>query len=227
MIPKIIHFCWYGSSYLPPRYARCVDTWKTHLKDYEIRQWHDKNTDFDTPFLKDALRRKNWAFIADYIRMRVIHRHGGVYLDADTEVIRSLDPLLNNQCFIANEAKERPTTGVIGSIEGHPFPLNCMKIIDERFKQKLPYLIAPDVAALALKQAKANEVTIYSEKYFYPYNPLDPDRPSYGLMFSDITNETYAIHHWAKGWSEKGKDALEVRFKRMFNRISGRATSGL
>lgn len=219
MIPKTLHFCWYGSKHLPYKYARCVETWSKYQTDYKIQRWDEHNTNFDTPFLKDAFQRKKWAFISDYIRMRAIHTYGGIYLDADTEVVKNLDDLLLNQCFIGNEAPKRPTTGIIGSIPRHPFPHVCMEIIDARFNDRLPYLIAPDVAALGLEKIDRSTITIYSEEYFYPYNPYDQSRITNFLMFKDITENTYSIHHWAKGWSDKHKDRVRIRAKRALHNI--------
>lgn len=219
MIPKIIHYCWYGSKEIPLKYSRCIDSWNKYLADYKIIRWDETNTNIDTPFLKDAISRKNWAFLSDYIRMRATFELGGIYLDADTEIIKNLDPLLNNSCFLGYESKNRPTTGIMGSTERHPFPSACMKIIDERFAKRLPYLISPEITILALAAIDTHDIKIYDQKFFYPFNPYDGERPSTGLMFSDITEETYSIHHWAKGWNDNKKDTA---IRRLFNLLKCR-----
>lgn len=203
MIPKLIHYCWFGGNELPPMYQRCIDSWKKNLSDFEIIRWDESNTLFDTPFLRDCVRKKQWAFISDYIRMRAIYNHGGVYLDCDMEIIKDISPLLNNHCFMGYEARNRPTSGVIGSTPKHSFPERCMDIVNTRHKDNKAYLIAPEVVILALSTQPSHEhTTIYDENYFYPYNPYDTYRKCSTLMFSDITEKTYAIHHWGKSWNQ-------------------------
>jgi mannosyltransferase OCH1-like enzyme len=100
-IPRTIHYCWYGQKDLPPLYTRCIDSWQKVLKGYRFIIWNESNTKFDNPFLKEMLKNKQWAFISDYIRMRVIYDYGGIYLDADIEVIKTFDTLLGHECFLA------------------------------------------------------------------------------------------------------------------------------
>jgi mannosyltransferase OCH1-like enzyme len=196
-------------------YQRCIESWYDVLTDYKIIRWDEGNTDLSHPFLRNALRRRQWAFISDFIRMRVIYENGGTYLDADVEVIRSIDDLLKNRCFLGEEARGVVNTGVIGCVKGHVFPKICMDLVAERFDQRKPYLVAPEVAGLALKQIDAvrEEVRIYPSEYFYPYNPYDPARTVKNLMYSDITDNTYAIHHWGKSWK---LGVLEIFHKKLF-----------
>ncbi|HFL1971539.1 glycosyltransferase family 32 protein [Stenotrophomonas maltophilia] len=202
MIPKIIHYCWFGGKPLPPLYQRCVDSWAERLPDYRVVRWDETNTTFDTPFLQNCLRKQQWAFLSDYIRLRAIADQGGIYLDADIEVVKSFDPLLAHQCFLGMEAPARPTTGVIGSIADHWFPRACMRLIDERHAARKPYLIAPEVAMACVQAGEAGSIAVLSEEHFYPYNPYDASRPVKELMFSSITQDTFAIHHWGKSWRQ-------------------------
>lgn len=183
-------------------YRRCIESWHDILPDYKIVCWNEGNTSFDNSFLRDALRRRRWAFLSDFIRSRVIYENGGVYLDADVEVIRSLTPLLGNRCFLGYEASGVVSAGVVGCVRGHTFPKRCMDIVSNRFDEGKPYLVAPEVSMLALREmdSKEQDVKVYPPDYFYPYNPYDPSRSVRNLMFSDITDNTYAIHHWGKSW---------------------------
>ncbi|WP_318652498.1 glycosyltransferase family 32 protein [Pseudomonas sp. PDM19] len=203
MIPKIIHYCWYGYSTPPKMYERCIASWKQHLPEYKIQRWDLSNTDLSSPFLKNCFQKKHWAFISDYIRMKALHQYGGIYLDCDMEIIKDISPLLNNDCFLGYESKDRPTSGIIGCIQGHSLPKACMEIIDDRFKRRMPYLIAPEVVIQALSgNTESERICIYEEEYFYPYNPYDQNRKNESLMYADITENTYAIHHWGKSWSQ-------------------------
>lgn len=194
---------------MPEQHQRCIESWNMHLSDYRIVRWDEKNTPIDTPFLRHCHRNKQWAFMSDYVRMRVIHEYGGIYLDTDVEVIKCFDPLLSNTCFMGYESKDRVNTAILGAAAGHEFMRKCMKIIDERHEKNLPYLIAPRVAKMALESMENKDLEIYPEIFFYPYNPYDPQRRSTGLMFSDIKPETFAIHHWGKSW--KNPDGSTTR----------------
>lgn len=104
MIPKKIHYCWLSGDPLPRKIRRCMDTWRKLLPDYELKLW-DKNS-FDTssvPFVEEACRMRKWAFAADYIRMYALYHEGGLYLDSDVRVLKSLDPLLDHSFMSAME----------------------------------------------------------------------------------------------------------------------------
>ncbi|MGH8052667.1 MAG: glycosyltransferase family 32 protein [Stenotrophomonas sp.] len=202
MIPRVIHYCWFGGRELPPLYQRCVDSWLEKLPGYRLVRWDESNSRLDTPFLRHCLKKGQWAFLSDYIRLRAISEEGGVYLDADIEVVKSFDPLLDNACFLGREAPGRPTTGVIGSVPGHWFPRACMNYIDDRFSARKSYLIAPEVAMACIAAGDPDTISVLSEEHFYPYNPYDASRPVKELMLSSITRDTYAIHHWGKSWRQ-------------------------
>ena len=184
------------------------------MPDYEIIRWDESNFAIDNAFLKEHIQKKQWAFVSDYARMRVLIDNGGIYLDADIEAVKSFDPLLENRCFLGYEANGRPNTGVMGSLPKHPFLAECMQVLEDRHIRNISYLIAPEVAKLVLsKSSKMQDVIIYPPEYFYPYNPYDPAKNSEQLMFADITEKTYGIHHWGKSWKLGPLERLE-RFVR-------------
>ena len=101
MIPKVIHYCWFGGNPLPPDARRCIASWKKHCPDYEIRQWNETNFDISAhPFMRAAWEAKAWAFVSDYARLQVVYTHGGIYLDTDVELKQSLDGLLAHSCYV-------------------------------------------------------------------------------------------------------------------------------
>ncbi|WP_295556741.1 glycosyltransferase [uncultured Stenotrophomonas sp.] len=202
MIDKKIHYCWFGGKPLPAMYERCVDSWNAWLPDFEIVRWDESNTAIDTPFLKSCYARKEWAFLSDYVRLRVVHSEGGIYLDADVEVIKNMEPLLDCEMFIGEESRGRATTGVFGAVKGHAFMRACMDFIDERHEAKRPYMIAPEVAMETLRTISKDGVRVLPPNYFYPYNPYDRESATKELMFQDITPDTFAIHHWGKSWRQ-------------------------
>lgn len=95
-IPKIIHFCWYGQKEHPAFVDECINTWKKELPDYQIMCWDESNCSFDeNEFIRVAYQNKKWAFVSDYYRLKALKEYGGIYLDTDVKVYRSLDSLLN------------------------------------------------------------------------------------------------------------------------------------
>ena len=87
MIPKVIHYCWFGGKPLPELARRCLASWQKFLPDYAIKQWNEQNYDVtQVPFVKDAYEAGNYSYVSDYVRFDVLYREGGIYFDADVEV---------------------------------------------------------------------------------------------------------------------------------------------
>ena len=94
MIPKKIHYCWFGGNPLSEEVKRYIASWKKYCPDYEIIEWNESNFDvMENAYCKEAYEAKKWAFVSDYARLKVLHDHGGFYMDDDVEVVKSLDPL--------------------------------------------------------------------------------------------------------------------------------------
>lgn len=129
MIPKKIHYVWVGGQEKPQAILKCLATWKTHLKDYEIIEWNENNFDIEAnPFAKTAYQAKKWAFVSDYIRAYVIYHEGGIYLDTDVLVLDNFDDFLTHEAFVGYERPDYPFTAVFGARKGHPF---VKKILDD------------------------------------------------------------------------------------------------
>lgn len=199
LINKKIHYCWFGGKEMPPLCIRCIESWDALLPDYEIKRWDESNIPKDIPFVNDMLEKKKYAFVSDYIRLYALFMEGGIYLDTDIEVVKSFDDLLDNAVFLGEEAKGRPNAGVIGSIKGHSYLLDCMNLIITRHEQNKHYLIAPEVAQKVLEN-NYQDVLLLSSSAFYPYNPYDLSKKVNVFMYSDVTENTYAVHHWNHGW---------------------------
>lgn len=199
MIPKTIHYCWFGKGRMSGLQEACLSSWEQELPGYEIVRWDESNAPMEHPFIAHHYRRKNWAFISDFVRFYALKEHGGVYLDTDVEVVRSLTPLLEQRIFLGEEKAGRINTAVIGALSNEPFLDACMEYMLDRHRKNLPYHIAPEVATRVLQSGGYPEVKVYGSRYFYPYNPYDRRRAAQ-LLYHDVTEETYAIHHWAKSW---------------------------
>ena len=101
MIPKIIHYCWFGKEKKTKLAVKCIESWKKYCPDYEIIEWNEDNFDVNiNPYTKKCYNEKKYAFLTDYIRLWVIEKYGGVYFDTDVELLKPIDNLLLNQAYI-------------------------------------------------------------------------------------------------------------------------------
>lgn len=113
VIPKKIHYCWFGGNPIPEKLRICMDTWKRFCPDYEIYEWNEHNYDVNKNyFMRTAYINHQWAFVPDYARVDIIYEHGGIYLDTDVELIKSMDELTCNQAFFCAEVSGGINTGL-------------------------------------------------------------------------------------------------------------------
>lgn len=198
MIPKKIHFCWFGPNQYSPMVEKCIASWNKKLIGWEIILWNEKNSPIDHPFVKKALTDKKYAFVADYVRFYALYNYGGVYLDTDIEIVKNLTPLLDNEFFSGSEDCEGQyvSAGVVGSVSGHIYLEQVLNYYDNLKK----YETSPAILTKIFNNNKFSNISIYSHEYFYPYNPYDKNQKVKQLFFCDITKNTYAIHHWNFSW---------------------------
>ena len=122
MIPKVIHYCWFGKGKYPKIVKQCISSWERYCPDYQLKLWNEENYDINQcDFLKEAYSSKNWAFVSDYARLDIIYHEGGIYLDTDVELVKSLDDLLAYDCFLASDGSAGINTGLgFGAVRNHP-----------------------------------------------------------------------------------------------------------
>ena len=100
MIPKKIHYCWFGRSKMPELALKCIASWKKYLPDYEIKEWNEDNFDLELyPYVREAYNNRKFAFVTDVVRLYALYTEGGIYMDTDVEVLKPLDCFLNHQAF--------------------------------------------------------------------------------------------------------------------------------
>lgn len=104
MIPKVIHYCWFGGKEFSPFVKKCMHTWRKKMPDYELRLWDAHSFDFDSvPFVREAYQAQKWAFVADYVRLYALYTEGGIYMDTDVKVMKSFTPFLKYDFFTSHE----------------------------------------------------------------------------------------------------------------------------
>ncbi len=114
MIPKKIHYCWFGGNPKPKLAKKCLRSWKKYCPDYEILEWNESNYDLSAAplYVRQAYEAKKWAFVTDYVRLQVVYENGGIYLDTDVELLKGLDDLLENRAYFGFEGDSHINTGV-------------------------------------------------------------------------------------------------------------------
>lgn len=112
MIPKIIHYCWFGRGEMPQMALDCIASWRKHMPDWEYMLWNEDNFDVGSvPYAKEAYEARKFAFVSDVVRLHVLREYGGVYLDTDVMVLKSLEPLLDDSAFAGFEGSKRCPVG--------------------------------------------------------------------------------------------------------------------
>ena len=211
-IPKVIHYCWFGQGPLPESVLRCMESWRTYCPDYKIIQWNEDNFDVNLiPYTKEAYSLKKWAFVSDYARLSIIYEHGGIYLDTDVELIRSLDPLLEYDAYMGFQDKELVASGLgFGSVAHHPVLRALMDDYDGLSFQKqdgtLDLTPCPDRNTrrlLALGLIPNGRMQSIQGMQILPADYLSPKDYRTGKL--QRTSHTYSIHHYDASWLSKSE----------------------
>ncbi|MCB9810539.1 MAG: hypothetical protein H6779_01665 [Candidatus Nomurabacteria bacterium] len=191
MIPKVIHYVWVGNQPLTPVAKRCIESWKRYLPDYEIKLWNETNIPMDHHYVKAMYAKKKWAFVADYVRFWVLEREGGIYLDTDTEVLQSFDPLLKHEAFFGQTKDGMTAAGVIGAVPNHPVIKDILKVYDND-KTYSTKRTSPIIVTETLNGGYPT-VRVYDYHYF---NPCDDGEKCTQHKLS----LAYTRNHWAESW---------------------------
>lgn len=207
MIPKKIHYCWFGRNELPSKAVRCIESWKKYCPDYEIIEWNEDNYDvYQNPYTAYTYDNKKFAFLSDYARLQIILLEGGIYFDVDVEVVRSLDELLTHKAFFGFETREYINTGVgFGAEANHPIVASMLSEYDTLLDGKhgtigCPILNTQALLKYGLKQNGIKQVI--DETVIYPIQCFNPYDDPIGRL--NMTSDTYSIHWFAKSWMSKG-----------------------
>ena len=198
MIPKVIHFCWLSGDPYPPLVVECLASWKKYLPDYEIRLWSRETFEINSvSWVKEAFECKRYAFAADYIRFYALYNFGGIYLDADVEVLKSFNPLLNEEYFLGEEASGDTEAAVIGAEKGMDWVKYCLDYYDGRKFIKKDGTQDTRPVPLLLNEA-IKKFQLRRRNYTF-FSPKD-----YNIGKIDVSEDTYCIHHFDGKWVKKG-----------------------
>lgn len=234
MIPKIIHYCWFGRNPLPESARKCIDSWRKYFPDYEIKEWNEDNFPINSiPYTAQAYEARKFAFVSDYARFEIIYEYGGIYFDTDVEVIRPMDDIIDRGAFMGfeiNPSATRPFGAVAPGLGiAAPAGLPIYKSVIDYYRG-LSFIL-PD-GSLNITDAVVNittrelfkaglrdvqgiqqvaDITLYPADWF---NPLDD---ATGRL--NITPDTRSIHWYSKTWLNESP--LRRKLSRTFHRIFG------
>lgn len=219
MIPKIIHYCWFGGNPLPEMAQKCIASWKKFCPDYEIMEWNEKNFDINCcDYVKEAYAAKKWAFVSDVARLYALVNYGGVYMDTDVEVLKPFDDFLKYKAFSGFENNVRIPTGLMGCEKGHELFEELLHDYDNAhfIKENGKYDTTPNVVRITdtcLKYGLESNNTLQTVHGFtlFPCEYFCPKNSDTGEI--NITENTYAIHHFDGSWLTE-KEVKWVGIKR-------------
>lgn len=223
MIPKKIHYCWFGRGEKPKLAKKCIASWKRFCPDYEIIEWNEDNFDVNmNAYTKMCYEQKKYAFLSDYARLIVVNEHGGIYFDTDVEVVKPFDGLLKNIMFIGFETEEYINTGQGFGAEAN---IDVLKRMIAEYDVILngqngvigcPILNTQALIQLGMKsngqRQNIDGIAVYPIDFFNPYN--DPT----GTLHR--TENTFSIHWYGKSWMSK-KSIIRNKISRVLHRIQG------
>lgn len=215
MIPKVVHYCWFGGKPLPKDYERYMTSWRKFLPGYEIKRWDESNYNVNCiPFSEEAYRIGKYAYVSDYARLKILYEEGGIYLDTDVELIKSLDDIIALGAYMGFEKNSNSEKGeVLGVNPGLGFAVEAGNpIIREALDfYETHHFIYPDghmeqitivtIVTNILKRhglsrsdipTTINGITIYPWDYFCPMEALSNKIA--------VTENTHSIHHYSASW---------------------------
>lgn len=239
MIPKVIHYCWFGRNPLPELAQKCIASWRKYLPDYEIKEWNEDNFDVNIiPYTAEAYKAKKYAFVSDYARFWILYKYGGLYFDTDVEIIRPMDDIIARGPFMGceNEAGNGATT--IGVAPGLGLGVNpglglykeMLDIYEKRhlftWDGKLMDTVVKILTGVLINKGliikDSQEIICFEGIYIYPFDYFCPKNYYTGEL--NVTENTRTIHHYTATWSEINNTIwkkLKKRCRMLYFRLYG------
>lgn len=213
MIPRIIHYCWFGRAPIPELALRCIESWHKFMPDYEYKLWNEDNFNINSiPYVKEAYEARKFAFVTDYVRLYALYTEGGIYMDTDVEVLKPYDELLTLKGFTGYEGSKYlpPVTGTIASEAGHPWVKEQLDAYDDL------HFILPDgkldlttntdrISRIMMNHGfiQNGEKQVYKDMHIFPVEYFCPRQTTGEIL---ITDNTYCDHHFMGSWNTAKKN---------------------
>ena len=224
MIPRIIHYCWFGRGPMPELARQCIESWHKFMPYYEYKLWNEDNFDvYSNQYVKEAYEAKKFAFVTDYVRLYALYTEGGIYMDTDVEVLKPYDDLLFLTAFTGYEGSKTypPVTGTIASVAGGEWVAEQLASYDNaRFLNpdgSLDLTTNTTRISRIMRQGgfiQNGKKQVYKGMHIFPVEYFCPRQTTGEVL---ITENTYCDHHFMSSWSEKG-----IGWKAMVGNLVGR-----
>ena len=215
MIPKIIHYCWFGGGEKPELVRKCIASWEKYCPDWEIKEWNESNFDVSqNEFAKNAYEQRKWAFVSDVARVTIVYNRGGVYLDTDVELLASINELLKYHSFFSFESMRMVATGLgFGAEKGCLF----LEKMIEQYTRETTFRTAPAINTESLKAICPRLLL----------NGLETQEIDGNLFLSVKEYGKFAVHHAMMSWVEGVEHDPNKRKKRKKSKIGKRIQKSL
>jgi len=225
MIPKIIHYCWFGKNPKPKLALKCIQSWKRYCADYKLKEWTEDSFDLSSApvYVQDAYNSKKWAFVTDYVRLYAMYYYGGIYMDTDVELTKHLDKFLRQKGFGGFEDDVSVLTGFMAFEKGHPLLQEWLSDYNAKqfFLPDGSMNLQTNVTAITNSMIKHGlrldntfqrvaDYTLYPKDFFCAKSLQD------GIIYR--TKNTHAIHHFAGTWLS-AKDRSKLKKEQIFQII--------
>lgn len=207
MIPKKIHYCWFGKGEKPKLVLKCIESWKKYCPDYEIVEWNEENFDIENNlYCKQAYEMKKYAFVSDVARAQALYYYGGIYMDTDVEVLKSLDDLLEEHCVLGFEEGDYIATSFMASEKKHELFKEFCEYYDQvafidangilrmntNVEKITQMLLKRGLIQENKEQKLISEIHVYEKEYFSPYDYIN--------CIYEYTENSFCVHHFYVSW---------------------------
>ena len=209
MIPRIIHFCWFGRNQLPKSAHRYIASWRKFFPDYEIKEWNEDNFDINSnQYIREAYESRKFAFVTDYVRLYAIYMEGGIYMDTDVEVLKTLNPFLHHHAFSGFETDGNVPTGMMAGEKGSVWAKELLDMYDNRKFIMADGSFDMTTNTTVITKYMLGKGLVLNNRYqdfpglctMYPAEFFCPKDHRTGKI--KCTHNTVCIHHFAGTWLE-------------------------
>ena len=226
MIPKKIHYCWFGGNPLPQLAVECINSWKKYCPDYEIIEWNEKKFDINhCAYVKEAYENKKYAFVTDYVRLYVMYNYGGIYMDTDVEVVSSLDKFLIHKAFSGFESDTYIPTGIMASEKGFELFEHLLSYYKDKHFIDKDGILDMTTNTRIITEMLTKKGFVPNGKFqivdgfaLYPRDYFCPLEDATGIMYR--TSNTATIHWFNKSWLPQ-KVRVRSKITKVFHRLFG------
>ena len=218
MIPKIIHYCWFGRGQMPELATKCIESWHKYMPDYEYKLWNEDNFDVNSvPYVKEAYESRKFAFVTDYVRLYALYYEGGIYMDTDVEVLKPSDDLLTLSGFTGYEGSKHlpPVTGTMASEAGNAWVKEQLDAYDG-----LHFVLEDGTMDTTTNTTRISAIMksggfvqngkkqVYKDMHIFPVDYFCPRQTTGEILFSE---NTYCDHHFMGSWDTGHKGSILKR----------------